>query len=271
MNIPARRTRGASLLLLATLATSVPWDAAVAADAGPAAAAPGTPSFKADVQDYFTAPLHWDGTEWAWFAGSLAIIAASHHYDTQVRTHFVGPGPTTSNNTKDLQDIAPTVAVVAGTWFFAGLIYSDAGHQEAWRMVEAAGLSGVTAYALKYAAGRETPSETTDPNSWGGGGSSFPSFHATVAFAVGTVLAEDGSDDYRWVRRVLGYGLGIATSYERLKHNAHWLSDTVAGSALGIATGRFAVGRDSGNRTLSGWSVAPVNGGALLTYSMTLN
>jgi hypothetical protein len=45
----------------------------------------------------------------------------------------------------------------------------------------------------------------------------------------------------------------------------------VAGSALGIATGRFAVNRDRGNQTLSGWSVTPVSGGALLTYSVTLD
>ena len=63
---------------------------------------------------------------------------------------------------------------------------------------------------------------------------------------MGTVLAESGNDDYRWIRRLLGYGLGAATSYERLKHNAHWLSDTVAGAALGIATARFSMDRREG-------------------------
>jgi membrane-associated phospholipid phosphatase len=270
MNVRTRMP-GCASLLLAALVAAAPFGTAFAADAGPAPGAP-VPSFKADVEEYFTAPLHWDASEWVWFAGSLAVIAGSHHYDEQVRTHFVDKeGPTDGSNQKDFQDIAPTIAVIAGTWFFAGLSYSDAGHQEAWRMVEAAGLSGVTAYALKFAAGREDPYQTSDPNSWREGGSSFPSLHSTVAFAVGTVLAESGGDDYRWVRRVLGYGLGVATSYERLKHNAHWLSDTVAGSALGIATGRFAVNRDRGNPTLTGWSVTPVSGGALLSYSMTLN
>jgi hypothetical protein len=76
---------------------------------------------------------------------------------------------------------------------------------EAWNMLEAGGMSFVTAYSLKY---------------------------TTAAFAVGTVLVESGNPEFRWVRRVIGYGVGFGTAYLRMKHNAHWLSDTVAGAAL---------------------------------------
>src|SRR4029077_17844265 len=139
-------------------------------------------------------------------------------------------------------------------------------------MLEAAGLGGVTAIALKYAVAREGPDQTSNPNQWRkSGGNSFPSFHSTAAFAVGTVLAESGNDDYRWVRRFLGYGLGAATSYERLKHNAHWLSDTVAGAALGIASAHFAMNRRDGrDAATSGLTVEPVPGGAMLAYHLTL-
>jgi membrane-associated phospholipid phosphatase len=105
-------------------------------------------------------------------------------------------------------------------------------------MLEAAGFSSITAEALKYAAGRERPDETTSVNDWRDGGSSFPSLHTTAAFAIGTVFAESGDDDYRWLRRAVGYGMASATTYLRLHDNQHWLSDTVAGAALGIATGR---------------------------------
>src|SRR5213082_1770802 len=83
-------------------------------------------------------------------------------------------------------------------------------------------------------------------------------------------LAESGSDDYRWVRRLLGYGLGAATSYERLKHNAHWLSDTVAGAALGIASAHFAMNRRDRTDEETGLSVVPLERGALLTYQVSL-
>jgi len=226
-----------------------------------------------DMGLYFTAPLRWNGTDWAWFGGALAAIAGSHHYDTQVYTHFTkGLTPTEIANIKsdDLQDALPSVAVFLGTWGYAALIDDPSGHREAWSMLEAAGLSTINAYALKFIIRRQGPDQTSDPNEWfKSGGRSFPSEHATASFAIGTVLAEAGSDDYRWLRRVLGYGLGIGTSYLRLKHNAHWLSDTVAGGALGIASAQFTLNHAYRNQQ-SNFALVPVQGGAMLTYRVSL-
>ena len=223
-----------------------------------------------DIGAYYTAPLHWDGHDWAWFAGAVLAIGLAHRYDSQVRSHFFGPGPVTNVNTEDSKDAIPTAAVLGGTWAFAILTNNTGGYQEGWAMIEAAGLSGVTAYALKFAAGRETPDQSTSPNEWGKSGNSFPSLHSTAAFAVGTVLAESGNDDYRWLRRLLGYGLGVATSYERLKHNAHWLSDTAAGAALGISSARFTMDRRYGESSESHLALVPVEGGAMLTYRVSM-
>ena len=138
-------------------------------------------------------------------------------------------------------------------------------------MLEAAGLSTVNTYALKFIIRREGPYQTSDPNEWfKSGGGSFPSEHATASFAIGTVLAEAGSDDYRWLRRVLGYGLGVGTSYLRLKHNQHWLSDTVAGGALGIASAQFTLNHQYRNAAGSNFALVPVPGGAMLTYRVSL-
>lgn len=225
-----------------------------------------------DIKLYFTAPLRWDRGDWAWFAGALVATGAAHHYDTQVRTHFIkilGTSQTTSS--KDLQDALPTAAVVAATWAYANLISDSAGRREAWAMIEAAALSTVPVYALKYAVGRQRPDQTSDPNAWRkSGGDSFPSWHATAAFAVGTVLAESGNDDYRWVRRLLGYGLGAATSFERLKHNAHWLSDTVAGAALGAASAHFVMKRAYALDEQAQLGLVPIKGGAMLSYTVSL-
>ena len=222
-----------------------------------------------DVGAYFAAPLHWDGRDWAWFGGTVLAIGLAHRYDSQVRTHFFGTGPAPNVNSEDTKDAIPTAAVFGGTWLFALLTRDSDGYREGWAMVEAGALSGVTAYALKFAAGRQTPEQTTDANEWFKGGSSFPSFHATEAFAIGTVLAESGNDDYRLLRRVLGYGLGLVTSYERLKHNAHWLSDAAAGAALGIYTARFTMDRRYGTGSESHLALEPIAGGAMLTYRMS--
>ena len=224
-----------------------------------------------DIKLYYTAPLRWNLGDWAWFGGALAAIGVSHHYDSQVRTHFVQKLPPGQTNSDDVQDIIPTVAVLGLTWAYSAWTHDPDGQRETWAMVEAAGLGSVTAYGMKYIARREGPDQTSDPNEWfKSGGKSFPSEHATAAFAVGTVLAESGNDDYRWVRRLLGYGLGVATSYSRLKHNAHWLSDVVAGAALGAASARFAMDRTYQSERTSGFMLVPVPGGAMLTYRTTL-
>jgi membrane-associated phospholipid phosphatase len=225
-----------------------------------------------DIRAYFTAPLRWDQSDWTWFGGAIAVTALAHHYDTDVRKHFtMNLAPGQKVNSDDVKDAIPTAAVFFATWGYANLVNSNDGRSETWAMLEAAGLSGVSAYALKYTLRREGPDDTSNPNQWfKGNGGSFPSFHSTEAFAVGTVLAESGSDDYRWLRRLLGYGLGVATSYERLKHNAHWLSDTMAGAALGTASARFSMNRTYGSGSASGLSLTPVEGGAMLTYRVTL-
>ena len=224
-----------------------------------------------DAKAYYTAPLHWDRRDWEYFGGTLAAIAVTHHYDTQARTHYVqgSASPLGPKSSGELSDIAPSAALLVGTWGYATLIGSHAGEGEAWNMVESSGLSLVSAYALKYMIRRPEPDATTNPNHWFGGGRAFPSEHVTLAFSIGTVLAESGNPQFRWLRRTIGYGVGFGTAYLRMKHNAHWLSDTIAGAALGAATAHFVMNR-SGRREAaedSEISLVPVQGGVMLAYT----
>jgi membrane-associated phospholipid phosphatase len=227
-----------------------------------------------DAKAYFTAPLHWDARNWEFFGGALAVIAAAHHYDTQVRNHYDEgyTSPLGPKESGEITDALPSAALLVGTWGYASLIGSQPGKSEAWNMFESTGLSLVTAYALKYTIRRTGPDSTTDPNHWFGGGSSFPSEHTTMAFAIGTVLAESGNPEYRWIRRVIGYGVGFGTAYLRLKHNAHWLSDTVAGGALGMASAHFVMNRSAEREQGedSAISLVPVQGGVMLAYTANL-
>lgn len=228
----------------------------------------------ADAKAYYTAPLHWKARQWEYFGGALAAIAIAHHYDTQVRTHFDqgSASPLGPQESGELTDALPSAALFFGTWGYASLIGSRAGKSEAWNMFESAGLSLVSAYALKYVIRRPGPAQTTDPNRWSGGGSSFPSEHATLAFAIGTVLAESGNPEFRWIRRTIGYGIGVGTAYLRLRHNAHWLSDTVAGAALGMASAHFVMNRSEQREAGedSQFSLEPVHNGVMLAYTVAL-
>jgi PAP2 superfamily protein len=224
-----------------------------------------------DTKLYFTAPLRWDGRDWLQFGGSLAAIGIAHEYDADVRDHFVSGAAAGKQDTHDLRDAAPLAIMVAGTWAAATLWNDRAGFEEGRVMLEAGGLAALSTTVFKFAAGRSRPNETSQVDDWRSGGDSFPSMHVSTAFAVGTVLAESGNNRYRWLRRGIGYGLAGATAYARLDHNAHWLSDTVAGAALGIATAQFTMERRDRHLDRSAVTIIPMEGGAMLTYSLRLD
>ena len=226
----------------------------------------------ADIEAYYTAPLRWDATDWTYFAGMLAAVGVAHHFDSDVRTHFTSGSSNAlaSGDPNDLKDAVPAIAALAGTWLYATVSEDRDARTVAWAMTEAAGLSLTSGVVLRYATGRERPNETTDPNLWWHGGSSFPSLHATAAFAVGTVFAESGEGGYRWLTRLLGYGLAGFTGYERLKHNQHWLSDVVAGSALGASTGLFVMERTYRTDVFSHFNVVPIERGIMITYATSM-
>ena len=138
-------------------------------------------------------------------------------------------------------------------------------------MLEASAFTAVSTEALKFAAGRKRPNETTDPDEWFDGGASFPSMHTSLAFAIGTVFAESGNDKYRWLRRIVGYGVAGGTAYLRVDHNQHWASDILAGAALGLTTARFTMNRRDDGAEHATISVQPAEGGGLmLTFAMPL-
>jgi membrane-associated phospholipid phosphatase len=223
-----------------------------------------------DTKLYFTAPLRWDEEDWLYFGGALLAIGAAHSFDERVRDHFATGSKAILNGGEDknsLRDAAPTLALIAGTGLYAAFIDDRDGYREAWSLIEAGAFSGATAEVLGYATGRERPDATTSANQWGKRGDSFPSLHTTVAFAVGTVFAESGNDEYRWIRRIVGYGVASATGYVRTSENVHWLSDSVAGAALGIASARFVLNRQ-GAQEHPALQFQPVKNGWLLSYSM---
>jgi undecaprenyl-diphosphatase len=217
-----------------------------------------------DIEDYYTAPLRWDLKDWGLFGGSLAAIAVAHHYDSDVRNHFTkgSTAPLDGSDPHSLKDAAPTLAILGGSLVYAWFSDDRAAHTAVWGMLEAGGLSVVTDYGLKFAAGRLRPNETIDPNQWRKGGSSFPSAHTTLAFAVGTVFAESGNDEHIWATRLIGYGAAVGTGYLRLEHNQHWLSDVVASAALGTASAFFVLHRSYP----AGLTVVPIERGVMLSF-----
>jgi membrane-associated phospholipid phosphatase len=226
-----------------------------------------------DTKLYFTAPLRWDGRDWIEFGSTLVAIGIVHEFDGDVRDHFAGAdAPLDGDDPNNLDDALPAAVMLAGTWLLAGVVDEPGAWREVGSMIEATAFTLVSSEVLKLSFGRRRPNETTDPDQWFESGSSFPSGHTSIAFAIGTVLAESGDDRYRWTRRFLGYGLAGATAYLRLDHNQHWASDVAAGAALGLSTARFVMNRREASSEQTAFAIAPgEQGGVMLTFRMPLH
>jgi membrane-associated phospholipid phosphatase len=95
---------------------------------------------------------------------------------------------------------------------------------------------------------------------------SLPSFHATEAFAVASVVAEHLDHP---VASILAYGLAGGVGLSRIHDDRHWASDIVLSAAIGTAVGK-AVTFLNRERRPSGVSLVPLakpdTWGAALLY-----
>lgn len=113
-----------------------------------------------------------------------------------------------------------------------------------WESSESIGIGGVSAVALQYIFGRESPSATDDPGHWfSGGRGSFPSLHLTVTTAAVTPVIFEYMHDDPWIA-----SLALLPAYEmvaRVKAQEHWQTDVLAGTLLGFGVGWYEYERKS--------------------------
>ncbi len=103
-------------------------------------------------------------------------------------------------------------------------------------------LSGVFAFALKELTHRARPETGEGAYAWygpfkGGSNKSFYSGHTTLAFATATMIFLHSHN--KWWVGLLGYTLASGIGVSRMMGQQHWLSDVVAGAAMGTAISTF--------------------------------
>jgi membrane-associated phospholipid phosphatase len=147
-----------------------------------------------------------------------------------------------------------------GAYYIGGTLYAVGriGHWErvadlGWHGTEAVFLADVATYVLKGVTGRARPfvSSDTRPHDFkffggfaNGARQSFPSGHATSAFAAAAaVTAETGTwwPKSIWVIGPLMYGGATMVGLSRMYHDKHWASDVVLGAAIGTVGGQKVV------------------------------
>jgi len=112
-----------------------------------------------------------------------------------------------------------------------------------WQSIDSSVISGVASFALKKATGRARPDQGNDPNAWFKGGccESFPSGEVTLQASFVTPFIVHYAPSHPWVcaLEILPVYDGIA----RMKSQAHWQSDVIAGWLLGSGIGYWAATR----------------------------
>ena len=164
---------------------------------------------------------------WSWTVGG---ILAAHALDSRV-DHWTANHPNGVYKTVGKLG-SNTPLLLAGSVGLLGLgVMGEDAAQLAGVAATASVLALVGNTGLKYMVGRARPELNSGDMTFNGLGkqatnSSFTSTHTAVAFALLTPYAQ--ANDMPWL-----YGLGALTALGRVQERQHWLSDTVAGAALG--------------------------------------
>src|SRR5882762_9784564 len=131
---------------------------------------------------------------------------------------------------------------VAGSLWFGN--DNELGHT-LWQTVDSSVISGVGAQLLKYGFGRARPTQGNDPNAWFKGShyQSFPSGEVTLQASFVTPFIANYAREHPWV-----WSLEVLPVYDaiaRMKSQAHWQSDVIAGWILGSAVGYWTTTRET--------------------------
>lgn len=112
-----------------------------------------------------------------------------------------------------------------------------------WQSTDSAVLAGLSAQVLKYAFRRARPIQGDDPNAWfQGHDGSFPSGEETLQAAWVTPFILDNYRAHPWIWSL--ELLPMYDGYARMKSQAHWQSDVIAGWLLGSGFGYWAAHRE---------------------------
>jgi len=109
-----------------------------------------------------------------------------------------------------------------------------------WQSLDSSVVSSIGAEALKYAFSRARPNQGGNPDLWfqGKGHQAFPSGEVTLQASFVTPFIANYARDNPWV-----WALEVLPLYDsvaRMKSQAHWQTDVIAGWALGSGIGYWA-------------------------------
>ena len=181
----------------------------------------------------------------ALFFGSLASIEVEGFDEID---DLIGPRPRTVNAAhrsfgRALGRLEVALGLSATTWLAGQLAGSETTARLGLRGVETLLLNAGVTTVLKVGFGRSRPDsgleeDRFDPFAFKHSSWSFPSGHTSTVFALATTLSLELKEGAPWVPFV-AYPIAGWTGISRVLDQKHWLTDVVAGAAVGILSARI--------------------------------
>jgi membrane-associated phospholipid phosphatase len=189
-----------------------------------------------DQQALFGMPFRTGERQWKNLVPFSALMVGLVATDTAFEGH-VTSGATTASRFRILSDAGLATAVgIGGGMYLWGRFASNEHVREAGYL---SGEAAIDAYVdtslIKLVAGRDRPFTANGRGKFFDGGTSFPSQHAAVSWAIASVIAHEYPGP---ATKFLSYGLAGAVSLARVEGHQHFVSDAVIGSIVGWYIGQ---------------------------------
>jgi hypothetical protein len=198
-----------------------------------------------DEKTIWTSPSRVKREQIKWIVPFAAITAVMISTDNRAVVKL-GSSQDLSEDSRDLSSLGSGFVTfgAAGSIYVVGkLTHNERATETGVLGIEALIHSSIVANVLKLATERERPNTPHGNGSFWDGGKSFPSGHATVIWALSTVVAEEYSN--KPLIRFGAYAVAAAVAAARFTGQNHFPSDVVVGSTLGYLIGRYIVKRHS--------------------------
>ena len=221
-----------------------------------------------DQKAIWTSPAHLRIGDATWlvpFAGLTAGFLVTDHEASSHLSHT----PSTLRHYTSFSNYGLSGMVGTGAGlYFLGKATGDEHKREAGLLSGEAALDGLfVSTAIGIATGRERPPVNAFQGKFWQGGDSFPSSHATTAWAIASVISHEYPGP---LTKILAYGAATAITYARVRGEKHFPADAFVGTGVGWLTG-WQVHRAHHNTELNGGIAENLSDSPLVETDRTPN
>ena len=204
--------------------------------------------FVSDVYEYYRQPFSWESSDWLVLGAVASAVVVTNQYDEELKAYTLQHRSTARKRVTDFgylwTEFDVSRPLMIGLWLGGRILDKNSWEQTAYDMVETGFLAVSASEAIKALTQRCRPNNAESNHRWNekNCGKAFPSGHTTVGFAMSAALVQNFSQAGAWLS-IPAYTFAMAGAFGRIYDNKHWLSDVIAGAALGHFSAQFIINR----------------------------